>query len=164
MRVSRASLGQITSTTCAAAGGFWNATNNTCAAQAPVGSAQACAAADETWNPTTQTCSPSVPSAAIPPAVPPDALTTQTGVLPGNISGQTVASLPGTSEALCEQQGGSWNGAVCDYSALNSEYCTQFPFGGVYDAATGKCGYVNFYLTLGGIALLAFVLIVIAKK
>lgn len=86
---------------------------------------------------------------------------TQSGVIPGNTTGQT-GSLPATSQALCVSEGGTWNAATssCNLNSL----CTEFPFGGVYNESSGQCSYMNFYLTLGGIALFAFVLIAISRK
>lgn len=145
MRVSRAALGQIQQTTCAAAGGVWNASTNTCTSQPAQGSSLV-----QSTPPPTSPAAPTTPVG----------YNEQTGTVSGNTSGQTVSGLSPSSQGLCVQEGGTWNGSSCSFSGL----CTQFPFGGVYNSSTGQCSYLNFYLTLGGIALFAFVLIAMSRK
>lgn len=137
-------LGQVNADTCAAVGGVWNSSTNVCSPQPPIGSPV---------SPPSAPAGPSTPVGYDP----------STGTIAAtNTSGQTIATLPASSSELCGAQGGEWETAssTCNYSSQ----CTQFPFGGTFNTETGECSYMNFYLTIGGVALFAFVLIAMARK
>jgi len=147
MRVSRRALGQ----TCGS--GYTMTPSGACSCAGTITDGGACV-------------SSSVSTPAAPPAPPlPVGYNPETGTIsPSNVTGGTNPNLATTPAGLCAQEGGAWNGATCDYSALNTQYCTQFPFGGVYNLQTGQCSYMNFYLTIGGVALFAVLLITMSGR